>query len=295
MLSLAAPFRSTVLCLAVSILLTSCSDDRTIGPPGAGEIGGACTQDADCDSGWCLIEKSFKDNYCSLQCTDDPGGCPDKSTCHDYAGFKFCLRKCNVDGDCRGGYVCDYNVCLPPCAADKFCNAGDTCFDGRCKSRCTSNDDCADDFRCQDGKCVPPCKADTDCLPGYACDTASGTCKPKPGKPMGQPCGNDGECATGYCLPTRHICSIRCTSTSQCPSAYACGLETYDKDFNGTQESALAGCIPAKGTKIAGEHCGKDADCASEHCYNGFCMEACIQDGDCVGTGLQCVTGNCLR
>lgn len=293
MLPLAAPPRSPFVFLA-ALALAACSSDRDIGPPGDGEIGAACTQDDDCDSSWCLIEKSFKDNYCSLQCGDDPNVCPEGSTCHDYAGFKFCLRQCNADGDCREGYVCDYNLCIPPCAADKFCNEGDTCLNGRCKGKCASDADCGDGLRCQDGKCVPPCKTDTDCLPGYTCDTAAGTCKPKPGKPMGQGCASDGECATGYCLPTRRICSIKCQSTSQCPSSYSCGLETYDKDYNGTQESALAGCVPVKGSKIAGEHCSQDADCAAGHCYNGFCMEGCIQDGDCVGTDLQCVTVNIL-
>lgn len=255
-------------------------------------MGAGCTADADCDTGWCLQEKSFKDNYCSLSCASQ--SCPDKSTCHDYAGFKFCLRSCGADTDCREGYVCDYSVCVPPCTADKFCASGDMCINGRCKGKCTSDADCGGELRCQDGKCVPPCKTDSDCLPGYSCDTAAGTCKPKPGKPMGQACGSDAECATGFCLPTRRICSVKCNGSSGCPSAYTCGLEAYDKDRNGTQESAMAGCVPTKGPNIAGETCGKDADCASSHCYNGFCMEGCIQDGDCASAALQCVTVNIL-
>lgn len=284
----------TVILVLVLLPLTSCSGDRTAGPPGEGELGAACVQNADCDTGWCLQEKSFPDNYCSKECAADPNICPAGSVCRDYAGYKFCLRSCGGDGDCRQGYVCDYDICLPPCGADKFCNNGDACLAGRCKAKCTSNEECPGDLRCQDGKCVPPCKTDGDCLPGYACDKGAGSCKAKPGKPMGQACGSDKECATGFCLPDRHICSIRCTSHSACPSAYSCGLETYDKDYNGTKDSALAGCVPVKGSNIAGELCGKDADCASEHCYNGFCLEGCAADGDCRDGSFQCVTVNIL-
>jgi len=282
----------TVSCLSVLVLLTSCSDDRTVGPPAAGEVGAACQEDGECNSSWCLKESSFPDNYCSKDCSADPT-CPDKSTCHAYSTFKFCMRDCASDGDCRQGYVCDYNVCLPPCSADKFCKQGDTCFNGRCKAKCSTNDDCGGDLRCQDGKCVAPCKTDGDCLPGFTCDTAAGNCKPKPGKPMGEPCGADKDCATGYCLPGHKICSVKCTSSKQCPSAYACGPDIYDKDFNGTDDSVVTACVPAKGSKIAGEACAKDADCASEHCYYGLCMEGCAVDSDCAAS-QQCVTVNLL-
>lgn len=289
------PFPSGHLCLVVLLWLPSCSDDRTVGPPGAGEVGAACTDNSECNSGWCLADPSFPGNYCSKDCAADPAVCPDGSECHEYvADFKLCMSRCGGEDDCRDGYVCDYAVCRPPCTGNKFCHTGDICYNGRCKAKCTQNEDCPEDMRCQDGKCVPPCKKDEDCLPGFTCDVPSGTCKAKPGKPMGAPCSNSAECATDYCLPSRRICSITCKRTTQCPSAYTCGLETYDKDHNGTLESVESDCIPRKGTKLAGEVCAKDDDCAASHCYNGFCMEGCGVDSDCASPSLQCVTVSIL-
>jgi hypothetical protein len=146
-------------------------------------------------------------------------------------------------------------------------------------------------MRCQDGRCVPPCQSDAECLPGFACDTGSGQCVAKPGKKMGEPCNTSQECATDYCLPTRKICSVRCTGNSKCPSGYVCGLEKFDTDGNGTHDDVEADCVPVQGKGAVGSTCTADDHCASGHCYNGFCMEACASDADCDKTA-QCLDVN---
>ncbi|MFH1132236.1 MAG: hypothetical protein V1754_12940 [Pseudomonadota bacterium] len=109
---------------------------------------------------------------------------------------------------------------------------------------------------------------------------------------MGDKCTKDEECATAYCLPTSRICSIQCTSTAVCPSAYVCALEKLDTNHIGKFNDAEADCILKKGAKIAGVNCSKDADCASNHCYAGFCMEGCATNQDC--GNMQCVEVNIL-
>jgi hypothetical protein len=168
------------------------------------------------------------------------------------------------------------------------------CLQGRCKAGCKIDDECTKGLRCQDGKCVPPCQGDLECTPGFACNKVSGRCEPKPGKKLGEACGGSLECATGYCLPTRKICSIRCSGSALCPSGYACGLEKLHKSNPSNFDGAEADCVPQKGKGTAGAGCAADADCLAEHCYNGFCMEACAGDGDCGSAGLQCVEVNIL-
>jgi len=272
-----------LLLLPLCLLACHKSDPIT---PAAGEIGAACAEESACNSAFCLADPSFPENYCTLDCAAD-GVCPEGAVCQDYLTYKFCLDACAGDEECRGGYVCDYGTCRPPCNRDDACTKPDLCMQGRCKAGCTDEADCTDGKRCQGGKCVAPCKKDTDCVPGNTCDTATGGCVPKPGKKMGEACGNSAECATAYCLPTRKICSVKCTASTGCPTGYVCGLETFDKDGAGTPDSAEADCVPVKGKAAAGATCAKDDDCSSAHCYYGFCMEGCAADADC--GALQCV------
>jgi len=179
------------------------------------------------------------------------------------------------------------------CKLDSDCGTGKVCEGGICKTACTTKGGCAGGKRCQKGHCIPPCKKDTECLPGQRCDTGKGACVNKPGKVMGAKCGGNSECATGYCLPTRKICSIKCKGSAQCSPGFVCGLEKVDKDGNGSFDSAEAGCVPAKGKVKVSGLCGKDADCASSHCYNGFCMEGCDSGAYC-GKDQHCAQVNLL-
>ncbi|MCC6748173.1 MAG: hypothetical protein IT371_10970 [Deltaproteobacteria bacterium] len=260
-------------------------------PPAEGEVGAACTDSGHCKAGGCLTDVSFKEGYCYKDCKTD-GACPDGATCHDYLNYKWCFDACEADSACRDGYVCDYGVCRPKCTRGQFCKSGDVCRDGRCKPPCKSDPDCGGDQRCQDGKCLPPCKTEDQCLPGFTCKPETGKCVAKPGKPLGQACRGDGECATGYCLPTRRICSVKCAGSEVCPGGYVCGLEKLDADRNNAFDGAEADCIPVAGKGVAGGACAKDGDCASSHCYYGFCMEGCAEAKNC--QGLACMPVNLI-
>ena len=280
-----SPLTLSVLALAVAV---GCSDEPA--EPTA-QIGAACEADDDCSSGWCLSESTFPGNYCSvLNCSAD-SPCPAGASCLQYTKeYAFCLASCSDVSSCRTGYVCEYQVCRPPCKKDGDCLNQDQCLSGICTSHCTTDAGCEKGKRCQDSKCLPPCKKDGDCLPGFGCD--KGTCKAKMGAPMGKACSASAACATGYCLPTRRICSVTCSSTAGCPSAYVCGLEKLDKDGNGTPDGAQAACVPRKGKGGVTSNCARDADCASNHCYYGFCMEGCATSKDC--GAHNCATVNLL-
>lgn len=274
-------------------LAPGCSDDGSdSGPPADGQIGAACADNGACSSGWCFSDPSFPGGYCLQDCASDPA-CPDGTVCHDYSGHKFCMDRCAVPTDCRGGYVCDYGVCRPPCGEDKHCNGDDACFAGRCKAGCESDADCDGDLRCDGGACVAPCSRDSDCAPGTTCDPKTKLCKQKPGKALGQPCKADKDCSTGYCLPTSKVCSARCDSSADCGKGNACGIEELDKDQNGKRDAVEAVCVKGAGSGAAGATCERDADCGSDFCYYGFCMEGCRADKDC-GAGGQCLTVDVL-
>jgi hypothetical protein len=284
-------------CALVLLFVTSCSSDRTPPdppPPATGEVGAACADDSTCKTGSCILDPSFPDGYCSLDCALEGAGCPEPSVCHEYLGYKQCMSSCADEASCRQGYVCDYGVCRPPCNRNEVCRAPDVCMQGRCKAGCKVDADCPAGQRCQDAKCLPPCKTDKECIPGNSCNTGSGRCEPMPGKKFGEPCVLGKECATGYCLPTRRLCSVRCASVATCPSGYVCGLEKIDKDGSGTFEGAEADCVPVKGKTNVGAACQKDDDCISGHCYDGLCMEGCVSDSDCAGAGLHCANVNIL-
>jgi hypothetical protein len=258
-------------------------------PPAVREIGEACTDASECKSGACLAEPGFAENACSAECSD-AAPCPEGAVCAKYGEASMCFAACGQDADCREKHVCEGKACRAPCTQDVQCPAPQKCFSGHCKPNCVDDADCGTDKRCQEKKCLPLCRKDAECLPGEACEVSSGRCTPKPGKKMGETCSQDKECATGYCLPTRRLCSISCAGSTACPSDYTCGLETIDREGDNSVDGVEADCVPLKGTGKAGDSCAKNEDCASNHCYDGFCMEGCVKDQDC--GALQCVEIN---
>jgi|GEM_PF-3078985 hypothetical protein len=274
--------------LAISMVLFNCSNSSPVDVPQAdggaipatGAVGSSCGDRADCESNACYMDPPFTDGYCVQDCGEGDS-CPAGSTCYPAYGFRWCLDQCANDTECRSGYVCEYGVCRPPCENADTCAAGDRCDNGRCKGPCQISEDCGDAMRCQDGKCLPPCLGNGDCLPGHYCDLPTSECIALAGAQMGESCVNEQDCATQYCMPGRKICSAKCKGTSDCPTNFVCGLEKYDQDSSGTLDSVLTACIPIAGNGEVGSNCGADADCRGNHCYNGFCIEACAAAENC--------------
>jgi len=95
---------------------------------GAGAVGDACTQLADCSGdadGACITEDAttgeFAGGYCTLFC--DVNACPAGAVCAEDGGMnRLCLDTCTTAADCRTGYSCSQitdtagtvvDACLP--------------------------------------------------------------------------------------------------------------------------------------------------------------------------------------
>ncbi len=97
-----------------SVALFACSLGLLACTP---EIGDDCNGNADCGSGR-VCDRSMPGGYCtSSPC--DVNGCPEEAVCIEFFdGSSWCMRHCDDNGDCRGGYRCEKGT-----GDYKFCNA----------------------------------------------------------------------------------------------------------------------------------------------------------------------------
>ena len=113
--------------------------------PMLGNIGAACTQNAQCQSNNCLPQQSggaWSGGVCTQNCSASMQ-CPQGSRCADALSQDICLQSCSSPGGqstCRSGYVCDKGwsgagaVCMYACTAASQCgsNPGLGCSQGFC-------------------------------------------------------------------------------------------------------------------------------------------------------------------
>jgi hypothetical protein len=191
-------------------------------------MGGACEQNAECQSGACDVPDCGS-ACCSGTCgaAQAPGGSGDpcatracdaglacstaSDTCVPLAGSG---AGCTLPSDCDYGLGCAGGICQPlpavgqPCAAGQCADVGAVCN--------------------ASGTCVmlglpgAPCTTAADCSPYATCDVANGTCAALP--TAGQACTT--ECSDGsYCNGTCMVPGsdgAPCTRDGQCASRY-CG------------------------------------------------------------------------
>ena len=265
--------RRVVLCGAV--LATACGPG---GAPDAGaSIGEPCGEGTTCPTGLaCIGDGRFAGGYCSAMCPD--GTCPGDAACDDSYGPPLCLASCLVPSDCRDGYQCWRGSCRPLCADGIDCGGG--------TARCEA-----------DGRCVgPECEMDSDCAPSLGC--VGGRCVPivdGGGLDPGQPCTDDGDCASGICLDASlgGFCSALCTSGDDCfgfTVEAGCSAVPRDEDGDGSFESVSTHCvpypIPSAGLAVP---CARDDDCAARICHDGQCTEVCASDASCM-RGQTCTS-----
>lgn len=183
------------------------------------DYGGACTADADCQSGLC-VDGVCCDTACAGPC----------DACSVAAGAA-------VDGTC--GLVAAGHAGSPACAP--YVCSGQS---AQCPSACTSSAQCASGFVCLAGVCRPAlpngsaCGHDADCASGFCVDgvccdgrcdgacaacavaagaAADGTCGPTPAGSVGEPV-----CAPYLCDGAAQTCPTSCTSDAQCAAGLVC-------------------------------------------------------------------------
>lgn len=117
---------------------------------------GPCSNNRDCDSGFCGA-----DGQCQPQqgCRSDED-CPANETCSPQ-GVCVSRPECVVDPDCDAQEICLNGKCTysPECQADNDCRAGYECIGDRCFEKlCRGPEDCPDGLLCDAGQCVssPP-------------------------------------------------------------------------------------------------------------------------------------------
>lgn len=100
--------------------VTATADGGVASAPKTGEIGSACTADADCtvtgttclkDLSLTFLSISFPGGHCTKACKADAdcgtgSACPLVSLQTFLPGISQCLKQCKVASDCREGYRC---------------------------------------------------------------------------------------------------------------------------------------------------------------------------------------------
>ena len=262
-----------VATLVGSIGAVGCSTDvnmgGTIKPADtlfAFDAGGACSQGADCVSGFCL------------------------------GGACCALTTCGSDTNCQGTRCDETGACVYPTVScgTPSCNAStqqlttSACDQGTCVAGTPSN--CPDHLTCANGTaCQISCVLSNDCISGFYC--SAGSCLAQ--LAAGSVCTSSESCATGVCgvAGSGHCCTATCVSGD----AYGCGGTDCDTAGACVYPPVTASCVtqsctgheltePAScnGAGVCAVPTPATADCTPYLCgSNGACRTGCSGATDC--------------
>ncbi len=266
-------------------------------------LGGGCMDDFDCVGGMC--RDTLAGRVCTLPCDArrPTFGCED--------GLYCAATHVGRSGPCEG-------FCVPVAGA----------HDRSDDAACDQNSDCAS-FLCVDPgdgmrRCLSPCRGDGgECLADEACVASPGECGGCVPSAIvasvlhnfGEPCGADGECASGQCVTdgARTYCTRACDGTdSACGHGYHCrGTQCFAGDRGGVGDNCLptaddcrsdsfcvslgaaAWCSQFCGTSAGGAMCPDQFDCVPAGGQFVCAPVHSLVGADCT-TNDECVTGVCL-
>lgn len=230
------------------------------------------------------------DRPAGLPCNDDGGNVCD--------GMGSCVE-CVVDMDCEAitDGACDTmtNTCLPAGCMDGLVNGMETDVDcgGPMCNPCMNTMDCMLASDCQSNLCnsmmlCEACTLDTDCLATEFCD-AGGVCTPK--GILGDACGDDDECTSGFCPGDDGVC---CDTT--CGSLCESCLMADTGQADGTCAPVTGGTDPKSectvdDTTCTGDFCAGTVGACEPAALGTVCrmqMGMCDVAESCDGTNLGC-------
>lgn len=285
--------------------------------PGAGTLGAACQDNAECETSLC-VDGVCCDSPCTELCAacNLPGSngtcsvarsdslcpeanCPGQSTeCRLLDGGEGAVN-CDAVGVCRANAAC----VAVPAPSGTPCQQGTGTCDGQ--GACVVPDKsglgaaCAADSDCAEGHCVARGQDGARVCCDAACDgvcqacSADGRCEEMP--------TTDPRCAAVTC-PADNVCrdyvdvisENLCRGFGQCRSGLDCTTPDY---FTSLRPDAQCVCDPASGdcALASGTPCTLGSECASGACMPTSrgdqlcCSAACATGQFCSSTGTGCV------
>ena len=269
------------------------------------EIGGACTDNADCRSDLCvenicvgkdkenghscIVDEECKSGYCDWEAyvCADRGNKPIESSCSNHA-------------DCASGY-CDnakHQCANKPAVANTKENGASCTSSRECKSNLcdTTTKKCAAaptvDEKKQNGE---KCSRSLECKSGY-CDGKTFVCADKASNHgnigNGGTCQKSEECASNYCDSSKK-CATKPSGGGSIANGGNCEKSEDCKSGYCNSSKKCATKPSSSGNLKEGAQCKYNDDCASGYCRAGKCTGDCELMG-CDSYERVCRDGRCI-
>ena len=267
--------------------LTDTAEIDNDGAAAKTELGFACVNDVDCQSGLCRRTTASMGSVCTAACASASAcGDPSEWACLAITGSLLCTRICEAGAECGSGSFCNANapvesstmdLCFSvdgaTCSGQGDCDTGGACVHvnggGDLVSICIDN---GAGYIEVGGACDPDiefgqvCSGDG-CPTGTHCDFGIGLCQ------------RDAEavCAEDACWP-EEVCAGPCENDDDCPPEMVCSgyRERLNNHTSGAEDDYYETkglCRPQVGTRTP---CDSTADCSGEEVC-GFDID---NDGD---------------
>lgn len=248
-------------------------------------LGESCRVDSECQSGLCGTSTI-------LTTTIVPAG-----------QLPICTRTCCTSGDCPSGFVCfgaatGGNYCVPKDRAGATppptggsppgasCTQDNQCRSGRCEIMGSLGMRCLDTC-CLGGNCTSGtvCRITSFATPAPA-RIAWGCGQPVGDAGPGATCTSTSDCRNDNCIGAGldRRCRPSCCNTASCASeGFTGGVCAYT--FFGADHWKSCLTAATAGTKVVGQSCMTDSECATRYCDGELkrCANVCCRDADCPG------------
>ena len=249
--------------------------------PGEGCFGDKCTQNGQCQSGWCV--ENMGEGVCTMSCEQE---CPAGWTCSQVGSGPDIMFLC----------ISDFANLCKPCSINSDCKtvggADDVCIDygdggNFCGGLCTEGGNCPWGFTCKDavtveGVGVTQCVADAGVCPCTGKSVELG---------LSTPCQNGNE--FGICGGKR-ICTEDGLSDcdAEVPGKEVCNGVDDDCDGDTDEPEEVGGNyvnLCDDGNACTTDVCDPEDGCVHESLNEGECI-----DGDACTVGDHCEVGECV-